>query len=56
MINGKCQIRGCWGKAKFNLYRALPGGRKKWVEVCDKCEREIGDENMNRAGGKDAQK
>ena len=48
---GKCQIPGCQQKAEFNLFWTFDG-KKEWVNVCKKCEREIGDENLRRVGGR----
>ena len=45
----QCQIDGCKQPAKFALYKTLP--EKVWLQVCDAHEKEIGRENLKRAGG-----
>lgn len=47
-----CGVAGCSGKAKFSLYRFNRDGSKTWTHVCDMHERNIGDSNMRRAGGR----
>jgi protein-arginine kinase activator protein McsA len=37
--------------AQYGIYKTLPDGEKKWLNVCKGCEKKIGDENMRRAGG-----
>ena len=63
-MRGKCQVIGCNETAKFNLYKTYPqnycrfcgrgdtDGEKRWLNVCDKHEKEIGDENERRATAK----
>lgn len=48
---GQCQVEGCLNPAKYNLFRTS-NGKKVWLDVCEKHERIIGDENMRRAGGR----
>lgn len=56
MKEGECQISGCDNKAQYNLYKNMPKGVKRWIQVCDRCERAIGDANARRVGGKVEQK
>jgi len=46
---GRCQI--CNQPAKFGIFKIYPDGTKKWLHVCKYCEKEIGRDNMVRAGG-----
>ena len=48
---GLCQVEDCTEEAAFNLYKTYPDG-KIWLNVCRSCEKKIGDENMERAGGR----
>lgn len=50
MNKENCQIDGCDNKAKWALYKHEPDG-KRWLHVCSSCEREIGADNLSRAGG-----
>jgi len=43
---GKCQIVNCKEDARCGLYKRVYLEKKIWVEVCYKCEKEIGDENV----------
>jgi len=47
---GPCQIDGCNQRARFGIFKT-EDGTKKWLYVCRWCEKEIGRENMERAGG-----
>jgi len=47
-----CEVENCPNKAKYNLYRFNSDGSKTWLNVCAAHEREIGDSNMRRAGGR----
>lgn len=46
-----CEIEGCPNPAKWALFKTLEDGSKKWLNVCDKHEENIGYENLRRAGG-----
>ena len=48
----ECEIGGCQKLAEYNLYKTFPNGKKEWLYVCKEHEKEIGDENMRRAGGR----
>ena len=41
----KCQIKDCFQTAKFGIYKTFPDG-KKFIKVCDSCDKEIGAENL----------
>ena len=45
-----CEVKDCKNPAKFALNK-VEGKKKKWIQVCDQHEREIGEENLARAGG-----
>ena len=47
-----CEVEYCQYFAKYALYKTYLDGIKKWLQVCRLCEKEIGDENMRRAGGR----
>lgn len=44
----ECGLR----KAIYSLFRQYAQGVKTWIRVCRICEREIGDENQRKLGGK----
>lgn len=54
----QCQVNGCQNLAEYALYKTCfctylnspSTGIKRWIHVCGKCEEEIGNENMRRAG------
>ena len=48
-----CQVTGCKSPAKFGLNRVNLNGSKQWLWVCGKHDREIGNENLYRAGFKE---
>ena len=50
-MKGQCEVNGCTNQARFALYRTDPDGEKKWIHVCQTHEKEIGAENLQRAGG-----
>jgi len=47
----RCQVEGCYSKAKYGLYRTDSKGNKEWLHVCPLDEGQIGAENLKRAGG-----
>lgn len=47
----KCQVNGCKETAKFALYKTFPNGSKRWLNVCKQHDEEIGQENIQHAGG-----
>ena len=49
-MKNRCEVKGCLYRAKYALFKTLPTGEKVWLHICDKCEREIGRENLMRAG------
>jgi len=40
-----CDFVGCGLKAKFALYQLLPDFTKRWLNVCDRHDRIIAEEN-----------
>jgi len=50
MKQAPCEIEGCPLRAKYNLYQT-ENGKKTFKKVCDRHERIIGYENLQRAGG-----
>lgn len=46
----QCEVYGCERPAKYALFKTFPGGRKRFLHVCKEHEREIGNENLKRAG------
>jgi len=48
---GNCEVDGCKRKAIYALYKTFPNDIKVWLHVCREHEKEIGIENMRRAGG-----
>jgi len=51
-VRKRCQVNGCKQSAKYALYKTYDGGEKVWIQVCDQHEKEIGSENLKRAGGR----
>ena len=57
-MSEQCQ-NGCQEPAEYAMYKTYfytyqnspSTGIKRWIRVCEKCEEEIGNENMRRAGG-----
>ena len=47
----QCQVGGCVNPAEYGLFRTL-NGKKEWLHVCRLHEKNIGDENMRRTGGR----
>jgi len=48
---GKCQVEFCSNSAKYGIFWLRLSGKKEWLYVCRLHEKNIGDENMHRAGG-----
>ena len=48
----QCEVNGCKRPAKWGLYKTFPNGEKRWLRVCDGHEKEIGQKNLQRAGGR----
>ena len=48
----QCEYDGCERRATLNLYQIHRNLKKRWIQVCDKCERIVAAENIKRAGGK----
>jgi len=44
----QCEIKECRNLAKYLMGITLPSGNKEWLDVCDKHDKKIGDENMRR--------
>lgn len=55
----KCQNEGCNNSARWGLFKTTTECPtcgcdrecKVWVRVCDACEKEIGDVNLEKNGG-----
>ena len=43
---GKCQVVNCPCEAKWGIYKRVWLEKKIFLYVCEKCEKEIGDENV----------
>ena len=39
-----CQYEGCLREAKYALYRFYPNFTKKWINVCDRHDKDIAQE------------
>lgn len=53
MEHKQCEFSpGCLREADFAAYRTYPGGKKHWLQLCDKHERYVAGENLRRCGGK----
>lgn len=48
-MTGQCENTPCQKPARYGTYKTLPDGRKVWLNVCKRCEGEIGMENLRRA-------
>jgi len=53
---GKCEIPNCQNPAKYALYKTFPDGKKEWLHVCEKHDKEIGHENILRARRKEGER
>ena len=51
MPKTNCQVEGCTAPAKYGIYKTNSDGTKVWLKVCKLHDKQIGDENMARAGG-----
>lgn len=52
MIYKTCQMPECPNDARYVLYRLRADGSKKWMRVCEECEKAVGDTNMLLQGFK----
>jgi len=52
MKKKQCEIEGCPNPARYAIYKTFPDGRKRWLHVCDYHDKQIGRENILRAGGR----
>ncbi len=53
MMKEQCAIGECNQPAKYSLYKtSWHDGSKAWLNVCSYHEYQIGNENMQRAGGR----
>jgi len=48
-MKGQCQIPNCQNQAKYAINKTYLSGEQKWLHVCEKHDKEIGDENERRA-------
>jgi len=51
---GICQIEGCPNLQMYSIYKTFPDGTKKWLRVCQRHDKLIGSENLQRARGQDS--
>jgi len=45
----QCEVPNCTNPARYGLNKTFPDGKKRWLNVCEKHDKEIGDENERRA-------
>jgi len=49
-----CQVSGCKNPARYGMYQLGLNGDKRWLYVCEECEKRIGEKNLELQGVKDA--